>query len=128
MKKYIIMFFVFILILTSLSSCNAGEDNNDNGSGKNLENEVDVMEFDDGLYLDIRNKEDKNSLGVWWWDINDIKQADDLYLNFLEKNNVSEIYLHAYNYQNHGITDDDMKSFVKKAGEKGMRVAYLCGD
>lgn len=78
----------------------------------------------------FRTQEDTDTLGVWWWQINTIRNSDEL-LGFLQDNAVSEIYLCV-----DGMADNDsakasfadVRAFVKKAGSMGMRVAALTGD
>lgn len=65
--------------------------------------------------------------GVWWWRGEDAASPDAAAkrFDFLEKRGVNEIYFCA----DWGKTPvEDIRRFVKSAGERGMRVACLAGD
>ena len=64
--------------------------------------------------------------GVWWWRGEDAANpaVAAKRMNFLAKNGVSEIYFCVDLKKYYKET----RSFVKAAGEKGMRVALLAGD
>lgn len=76
-------------------------------------------------YITYNTAEKFGSLGVWWWNANQISNASQRKqrLDFLQQNHVTEIYLCI-------TTQDfaDIKDFVKDAGSRGMRVAWLSGD
>ena len=67
------------------------------------------------------------SLGVWWWRASDGKNEEtrEMYLNFLEKNHVTEIYYYCSGYINTEFNRTILYTFVKAAMAHGMRVAYL---
>lgn len=68
----------------------------------------------------------KVSKGVWWWrggDVADVGLAEKR-LEFLVSRGVGEIYL-CVDLKKYG---NETRSFVKRASEKGVRVAYLSGD
>ncbi|MEG1887283.1 MAG: hypothetical protein RR177_04075, partial [Oscillospiraceae bacterium] len=66
-----------------------------------------------------------SSKGVWWWTINDAISAErrTKYLDFLQQNKVTEIYLHA-----HGMSNSQIGTFISEALSRKMRVAFLLGD
>ena len=74
-------------------------------------------------YLDFRSVSDKQTLGVWWWFAEDMENVE--YLNFLERNHVSDIYL-SVNLSPGAY--GDIASFIREAAARDMRVAYLAGD
>ena len=81
-----------------------------------------------GPVLNFRNPGDTQTVGVWWWTLGDITSGDcDKYLDFLSKNKVSEIYL-CVDRMGSSVSAASVRPFVKKAGQKGMRVAALTGD
>ena len=74
---------------------------------------------------------DKTSLGVWWWDIGLIKgSTGERYLDFLEDNDVTEIYLCIDGMQSTGGTASyaDVRAFVRQSRSRGIRVAALTGE
>ena len=80
--------------------------------------------------VDFRKQGDTDTLGVWWWQVATVKSAD-AQLKFLQENAVSEIYLcidGMSEASNAKATFADVRAFVKKAGQMGMRVAALTGD
>ena len=80
--------------------------------------------------VDFRKQTDTDTLGVWWWQVNTIKSSDQQ-LAFLQENAVSEIYLFIDGMSeasNAKASFADVRAFVKKAGDMGMRVAALTGD
>ena len=80
--------------------------------------------------VDFRKQGDTDTLGVWWWQVATVKSAD-AQLKFLQENAVSEIYLcidGMSEASNAKATFADVRAFVKKAGQIGMRVAALTGD
>ena len=86
----------------------------------------------DGATMAFRQPGDANTLGVWWWNVSQVKTAKaDTYLDFCQKNRVSEIYLCIDGMSeaaNAKATFADVRAFVKKAAAKGIRVAALTGD
>ena len=81
-----------------------------------------------GPLMNVRNTGDAHTLGVWWWSLADINStAGDMYLDFLAKNKVSEIYL-CVDQMGNSVSVSSVKAFVKKAKQNGMRVAALAGD
>lgn len=63
-------------------------------------------------------------LGVWWWVGNDLADPNTrAYLNFLQKNGVTDIYggFDAGSYAN-------TAAFIEAANDRGMRVSALGGD
>ena len=83
-----------------------------------------------GTTMQFRQPGDKNTLGVWWWDISSIKGVSGTrYLDFLAANGASEIYLCVDGMRESGGTSyADVRAFVKQAKALGMRVAALSGD
>lgn len=80
--------------------------------------------------VDFRKAGDKDTLGTWWWQVDQVKTGDSL-LTFLQKNAVSEIYLCIDGMSsdaNGKTTFADVRAFVKKAESMGMRVAALTGE
>ena len=80
--------------------------------------------------IQFRTQEDTDTLGVWWWQINTIQDSDGL-LGFLQDNAVSEIYLCVDGMEDNDsarASFADVRAFVKKAGDMGMRVAALTGE
>ena len=69
--------------------------------------------------------ENGGTIGVWWWRATDARteMKRTQYLDFLQENQVSEIYLHAA-----GMTDEQIATFIREAASRGMRVAWLVGD
>lgn len=68
----------------------------------------------------------KTSKGVWWWrgaDVANVELADKR-LEFLVSHGVNEIYF-CVDLKKYA---KETRSFVKTAGEKGIRVGYLSGD
>ena len=68
----------------------------------------------------------KTTKGVWWWrgaDVANVENANKR-LGFLVEHGVSEIYL-CVDLKKYG---KETRSFVKEAGERGIRVAFLSGD
>ncbi len=67
------------------------------------------------------------SLGVWWWKASDGKTEEtrEMYLDFLEKNRVTEIYYYCSGYINTEYNRTILHTFVQAAMAHGMRVAYL---
>jgi len=81
-----------------------------------------------GAVMNVRNAGDPHTLGVWWWSIKDINSpTGDMYLDFLAKNRVSEIYL-CVDSMGTAVSTAVVREFVKKAKKNGMRVAALAGD
>ncbi|HCA30014.1 MAG TPA: hypothetical protein DEP23_10810 [Ruminococcaceae bacterium] len=83
-----------------------------------------------GTVMDFRKPGDTNTLGVWWWSISTIKgSTGQKYLDFCVLNSVSEIYLCIDGMSQSGSTNfADVRAFVKKASNMGIRVAALTGD
>ena len=74
---------------------------------------------------------DKMSFGVWWWDIGLIKgNTGERYLDFLEDNDATEIYLCVDAMRPTGGTASyaDVRAFVRQARSRGIRVAALTGE
>lgn len=74
-------------------------------------------------YLNLPLREG-DEIGVWWWhpvDMNKIKNRK--YLNFLQKNGVTEIY-GGFNFSDFHVSAD----FIEEANKRGMQVSALCGD
>jgi len=78
--------------------------------------------------MNVRDSGDVQTLGVWWWNINTVESPQsDIYLDFLAKNKVSEIYL-CVDSMGQSVSISKVKAFVRKAGKNGMRVAALTGS
>ncbi len=75
-------------------------------------------------YISIKKKTN-GGIGVWWWNAGLAVNAEQRakYLDFLGKNQVSEIYFCPGNY-----SDDIIAAFVTDAGQRGMRCSWLTGD
>ena len=76
-------------------------------------------------YLNYETSEKFGSLGVWWWNANQISNETQRKqrLDFLQQNGVTEIYLCVTSQ-----SFDDVADFIVDAGSRGMRVAWLSGD
>lgn len=75
--------------------------------------------------------ETAGSLGVWWWDIGLIKgNMGERYLDFLEDNGTTEIYLcvDAMRPTSGTASYADVRTFVRQARSRGIRVAALTGE
>ena len=71
-----------------------------------------------------RRENDGGTVAVWWWDKSKavaLKRGE--YLDFLEKNQVNEIYICWPNFEKRQLAD-----FVKATGKRGMSVSLLSGD
>lgn len=78
-------------------------------------------------YFTYDTDQKNGSLGVWWWDCR-TGIGEDKYkprLDFLQNNHVTEIYLWVNPSQ---MSNDNLANFVREAGARGMRVAWLSGD
>lgn len=69
------------------------------------------------IYKNNKNNNEKEILGVWWWD----NRIDSSYLDFAEENGVTEIYYYVSDF-NEKIAD-----FVKTANLKNIQVYWLTG-
>ena len=67
------------------------------------------------------------TLGVWWWRWSDGRKEEtrETYLDFFEKNGVTEIYYYCGSVLNTEFNRTIVRDFVKAAMAHGMRVAYL---
>ncbi len=67
------------------------------------------------------------TLGVWWWKASDGKteESREMYLDFLEKNGVTEIYYYCGGYMDSAEYRTIISTFIAAAQAHGMRVAYL---
>lgn len=67
------------------------------------------------------------TLGVWWWRWSDGRKEEtrEMYLDFFEKNGVTEIYYYCGSVLNTEYNRTIVLDFVKAAMAHGMRVAYL---
>lgn len=76
----------------------------------------------------FRDPADGTEFGVWWWWADDAYNATirDKYLNFLEKQHVSEIYF--YGYYDMSDRPTKLRDFVKAANAKGMIVSLIYDD
>ncbi len=76
-------------------------------------------------YFSYETAQKFGSLGVWWWNANQItsESACTERLDFLQQNHVTEIYLCVVDQ-----TDTQIAAFIKNAASRGMRVAWLSGD
>lgn len=78
----------------------------------------------------FRDPADGTEFGVWWWNVNDGENTTtrDKYLNFLQKNNVSEIYYYGYYYLDKKSSRATLHKFVSAANAKGMAVSLIYDD
>ncbi|MEG0570847.1 MAG: hypothetical protein RR497_04290 [Oscillospiraceae bacterium] len=90
--------------------------------------------------MSFRKGKDTVELGTWWWPIQGVQEAcgipcNDM-LDFLEKNNVSEIYLAIGGMTLDGeqpkegqelVTESEVRSFVRDCSSRDIRVAGLIG-
>ena len=67
------------------------------------------------------------SLGVWWWSWSDGRKEEtrEMYLDFFEKNGVTEIYYYCGSILNTEFNRTIVYDFIKAAMAHNMRVAYL---
>ncbi len=59
-----------------------------------------------------------NTIGVWWWN----NKLDSTYLDFAQKNGVSEIYYYTSSF------NDKTQNFIQNAKTKDIRVYWLTGE
>ena len=57
--------------------------------------------------------------GVWWWSVS---EPDEIYLEFLRKNGVNEIYYADSSF------DSTVDNFINKANSLGIKVFFLCEE
>lgn len=76
-------------------------------------------------HMSFRQEGDGGHIAVWWWDaFQGIREGDrEKYLQFLAENGVNEIY-----YCPGNCREEAIQTFVREAGRRGMRVAWLTGD
>jgi len=120
-KKIVPFVGMFCLLTLCTVGCGLSKAASSEGASK-----LSSSKTEDEPRLEVRKSGDKNTLGVWWWNIDTIKNPDE-YLNFLEANHVSEIYLCIDSIGRKSLFDE-VRVFAKKAKEKGMRIAALTGD
>ena len=67
------------------------------------------------------------TLGVWWWRWSDGRKEEtrEMYLDFFEKNGVTEIYYYCGSLLSTEFNRTILRDFVTAAMAHGMRVAYL---
>lgn len=84
---------------------------------------------DKSVNLNLKNAKKENvPIGTWWWYTDDITNGNcDRYLDFLKKNNVSEIYLFG-EAMGYNVPFDTIRGFIKKCSSMDIRVAYLGGE
>lgn len=86
---------------------------------------------EDGVpYLNFRQNTDGTTLGTWWWwtDQGFDAKYRDMYLDFLKKNGVTEIYFYGYDFLGTTSGNTKLHGFVEKANEMGMGVALINED
>lgn len=96
MKKFIYIVLILVITISTIFIAPLIYKNNNNNNNNNNEKEI---------------------LGVWWWD----NRIDSSYLDFAEKNGVTEIYYYVSTF-NQKIAD-----FVKTANLKNIKVYWLTG-
>lgn len=69
-------------------------------------------------------KDSSASLGVWWWH-QETDSMVDTYLQFMEENQVTEIYYYCAHLLSSGSNREIVHKFVQKAMAHNMRVAAL---
>ena len=79
--------------------------------------------YDKSVNLNLKNANRENvPIGTWWWYTDDITNGNcDSYLNFLKKNNVTEIYLFG-EAMGYNVPFDIIRGFIKKCSSMDIRV------
>jgi hypothetical protein len=69
-------------------------------------------------FCGCKSKDNKSTLGVWWWD----DTLGSEYLDYAKENNVTEIYYCSDNFNN------ETASFIKKSNAYNIKVYWLAGE
>lgn len=69
------------------------------------------------IYKNNKNNNEKEILGVWWWD----NRIDNSYLDFAQENGVTEIYYYVSDF------NEKIANFIKEANLKNIKVYWLTG-
>ena len=69
------------------------------------------------IYKNNKNNNEKEILGVWWWD----NRIDNSYLDFAQENGVTEIYYYVSDF------NEKIANFIKEANLKNIQVYWLTG-